>query len=273
MTLRDVLAVASNTDPGVVRSFNEDSVATDSEIGVMVLADGMGGYKAGDVASSLATTIIMDELRQLLRKVRPGRTDSANEVAKAIREAVKHANQTIFRSAQSSPNFQGMGTTLVVLLFYDNRVLMAHIGDSRLYRLRHDRLELMTTDHSLLQEQVTLGLITSEDAKVSHNRNLVTRALGVEQHVALDLRVEQAVPGDIYVLCSDGLNDMVDESDMELVLNSLRSNLALAAKQLVMIANDNGGHDNISVILSQVLKPFPAESRWLDNMRDWLRLF
>jgi serine/threonine protein phosphatase PrpC len=253
------LEVASVTDPGVVRSFNEDSIATDDELGLFILADGMGGYKAGDVASCIGTGLILKQLQRDLPKLGSnteppdiGRVNGYSPQALAIRNAIENANGEIFRTAQADSKYQGMGTTVVVLLIHSGRATVAHVGDSRLYRLRHGRLELLTHDHSLLQEQVELGLITADAAKSSHNRNLVTRALGVAESVRVDIHEETAVPGDIYLLCSDGLNDMVDDADIELALTELQSNLPLAANQLVLMANDNGGHDNISVIVTKI---------------------
>lgn len=266
MALRHSLEITSCTDPGVVRSFNEDSISTSPEIGLLILADGMGGYKAGDVASSLATSEVTRELKLSVQA-----QTSDDEVAQRVGAAIRNANRTIFRTAQGDTRYQGMGTTVVLMLLRDNQAIIGHVGDSRLYRLRNNRLDLLTHDHSLLQEQVELGLITSEDAKVSHNRNLVTRALGVAEEVELELQKDQALPGDIYLLCSDGLNDMVDDADIELVLSSLQANLPLAARQLVMIANDNGGHDNVSVILAKVCEAETAAQGWFDRVMCWFR--
>lgn len=275
MTLRNALEVASLTDAGLVRSFNEDSIATDASLGLMVLADGMGGYKAGDVASGMATAMIVNELKQALRDLKPGQPDAASgrpAESEAVRKAVKHANQAIFKAAGANSQYHGMGTTLVLALFCNNRLIIAHSGDSRLYRLRQNRLEQMTQDHSLLREQVELGMISSDDAKISHNRNLVTRALGVDAALEPEVREEGVLPGDMYLLCSDGLNDMVDDADIELAMGALQANLPLAAKQLVTMASDNGGHDNVSVILVKVLKPFPAEARGLfGSLFGWVK--
>jgi len=253
MIPRYALEAASCTDPGLVRSFNEDSLALDAEAGLLVLADGMGGYKAGDVASQLATGIILEQIKE---------RRSGMGAAAAVNDAVRKANTAIFEAAQADARYQGMGTTLVLLLVQDGRAVVGHVGDSRLYRLRRGQLQLITQDHSLLREQVEQGLITAEDARVSHNRNLVTRALGVEPEVELELTEQEVMPEDIYLLCSDGLNDMVDDADIELVLASLKSNLPLAAQQLVMIANDNGGHDNVSVMLARVTEPTAVPRGW-----------
>lgn len=265
MKLRHALTISCATDAGLVRNFNEDSVVADNDFGVVILADGMGGYKAGDVASGMATMIIGNELKEKFGKG-VGRSNGVDLETELLRDAVTRANTAIHHAAHNKSQFQGMGTTVVITLFRDNVVTIAHAGDSRLYRLRNDKLEQLTMDHSLLQEQVQLGLITAEDARVSHNRNLVTRALGVNQTIAVDIRQERALPGDIYLLCSDGLNDMVDDADIELAMVSIKENIPLLVQQLVTMANDNGGHDNISVAAIKVEKPFPLRTgffaRW-----------
>jgi protein phosphatase len=148
---------------------------------------------------------------------------------------------------------------------------VAHIGDSRLYRLRNGDLSQLTRDHSLLQEQIDSGMITKEMARRSQNKNLVTRAVGIEPEVEVDINTFEAQEGDMFLLCSDGLNDMVEDDDIHLTLNSLCSNLSLASTQLVQMANDNGGRDNISVILIRVKKPFAAERSWLGRFKAWFR--
>ena len=268
MTVRSALEVATSTDAGVIRSFNEDTIATELDLGLAVVADGMGGYKAGDVASGMAASIMVEELKQRLLASPP---DSPTKI---LHDAAEKANQAIFQAAQANPQYHGMGTTLVAALLHDNRLYFTHVGDSRLYRLRHGKLTALTHDHSILHEQVAQGLISADDAKTSHNRNLVTRALGVEAQVECETQEQAVEAGDLYLLCSDGLNDMVDDADIELALTALQANLPLTARQLVMMANDNGGHDNISVLLVKILKPFPAvEPRkgLMDRLFGWLK--
>ncbi len=165
-----------------------------------------------------------------------------------------------------------MGTTLVVALWHDNQMTVGHIGDSRLYRLRDDTFEQVTRDHSLLQEQIDSGMITREQAKFSQNKNLVTRAVGIDPEVEAEVHTYPVQPGDLYLLCSDGLSDMVTDEDIQLTLSSLQANLPLAAEQLVQQANDNGGRDNISVILVRVVKDFPVpRAGWLETLKAWFR--
>ncbi len=265
MSLREALEIVSLTDPGLVRDLNEDSTATDADLGYAILADGMGGYNAGEVASGMTVSLLAETLKAALKG------DSPLDAQALLAEDVARVNAAVYEASRSDPRYAGMGTTLVATLFHDDRVTVAHVGDSRLYRLRGERLEQVTRDHSLLQEQIDSGLISPEDARLSANKNLVTRALGIDPSVEVEVHQYDALPGDIYLLCSDGLNDMVDDEEIRLTLNLLGSNLELAAGQLVQMANDNGGRDNISVILARVLRPFPDDPGWIGWMRDWLR--
>ncbi|HEY9100039.1 MAG TPA: protein phosphatase 2C domain-containing protein [Thiobacillus sp.] len=257
------LEIASKTDPGALRSLNEDSIAIAHDLGLLVLSDGMGGYQSGDVASNITTQVILEGLSQGLKTINA----HDNDVAPVIENVVKRANRAIFmegeRRTQTAQNSQeqAMGSTLALLLFRNNRINMAHVGDSRIYRLRAGKLELLTHDHSLLQEQIDRGVLSAEAAANSHNRHLVTRGLGLQAEVEVTQDGGEAKMGDIYLLCSDGLNDMVDNADIERVLNLLQANLPLAASQLVMIANDHGGEDNISVILAKVGTRTPAATK------------
>jgi len=236
-------------DPGRARSNNEDSVATDDEVALAILADGMGGYNAGEVASNMATTFIRTELGRWLREASAQANDA--EVRRAMDICVDNANRAIFNAANTTPQYAGMGTTLVVAVFRDGRLLLGHVGDSRCYRLRAGKLEQITRDHSLLQEQIDAGLITPEQAAVSSNKNLVTRAVGVEDGVLLETHQHDVLPGDLYLMCSDGLSDMLADADIErlLLAGAEATPLEGTAKVLIDAANEAGGKDNISVIL------------------------
>lgn len=164
-----------------------------------------------------------------------------------------------------------MGTTLVMAVFRDNAMTVAHIGDSRLYRFRNDTLQQLTRDHSLLQEQIDIGMITPEEARRSQNKNLVTRALGVDPTVGAEVADFDTLPGDIYLLCSDGLTDMVEDEEIHLTLLALAANLELTATQLMQLANDNGGRDNVSVILVRIQREYPLARGWLDRLLAWLK--
>jgi protein phosphatase len=274
MSLIASLEMAKATHTGMVRSHNEDSISIDPEIGLAVLADGMGGYNAGEVASGIATALISSETREAMTSQSPHQLDRVTGSALAmtlLRDIIAKANTSIFQSANSQPQYAGMGTTLVVALFCNNQVTIAHIGDSRCYRQRGGKLEQVTRDHSLLQEQIDSGLLTKEAAKRSQNKNLVTRALGIEPAVEAEIHVYPAQEGDIYLICSDGLNDMVEDEDIEMTLEALGANLQLASEQLVQMANDNGGRDNISVVLIKVKKDFPADEGLFAKFFSWFK--
>lgn len=271
MNIQDALEIVSQTNPGMVRSHNEDSVTYDAELGLVVLADGMGGYNAGEVASGIAVSVLSSEVRHHLEDARPEDLDSNGvELGVALLvDNVKKANLSIFRAAQSQPQYTGMGTTVVTALFYDDRVAVAHVGDSRMYRLRGETFECVTRDHSLLQEQIDSGLISKEDARLSKNKNLVTRAVGIDAEVEPELHVHEVQVGDVYLLCSDGLNDMVEDEDIGMTVQLIQNNLPLAATQLIQLANDNGGRDNVSVILVKVKGSFAAPRGWWAKLRSW----
>jgi serine/threonine protein phosphatase PrpC len=274
MDLAQVLEIASCTDPGMVRAHNEDSIATDAAHGLVVLADGMGGYNAGEVASGMATSVILSEMRQVLESTQPNQIDPRTNqtiAARLLREQVLRANSSIYQAAQNQPQYAGMGTTLVASLFYDNRVLVAHLGDSRMYLLRDGGLRQVTRDHSLLQEQIDSGLLTVEQAKNAQHKNLVTKALGIDPSVEPEIHEYPTQPGDIYLLCSDGLCDMVEDEEIGATLRALGANLKLAAQQLVQMANDNGGRDNVSVILVRVLREFPGARGVIAKVFAWLK--
>ena len=199
----------SATDTGRARNNNEDSVAIDTASSLVVLADGMGGYNAGEVASQMATAFISAELGRWLTEAASNATDA--DVRRAMDICVDNANRAIFNAASTNPQYAGMGTTLVVGVFREGRLLLGHVGDSRGYRLRAGKFMRITHDHSLLQEQIDAGLITEAQAAFSSNKNLVTRAVGVEDSVMLESHLHELLPGDMVLLCSDGLSDMLDD--------------------------------------------------------------
>jgi protein phosphatase len=274
MNLAQSLQSASLTDPGRVRDHNEDCIESRPEIGLYVLADGMGGYNAGEVASGMATSLIADGLQETwsaAEVVRMSRDEAKAASERMLREQINRANSAIFTTSQNNPECAGMGTTLVVCLYHDNFMTVAHIGDSRLYRLRGDTMEQVTRDHSLLQEQLDSGLITPEEAKLSQNKNLVTRALGIDPTVEPEIHVYETQKDDIFLLCSDGLSDMVEDEEIRLTLITLRQNPSLTVQQLVQAANDNGGRDNISAMLIRVAEPFGVPRGWLARFKALFR--
>jgi len=265
MDLKGILDIAGRSNTGLVRTNNEDKIGEDQEIGVVVLADGMGGYKSGEVASEVAVTTIIEELREEIPKLEPGEIDNQTGYTKeslAARRSVVKANEAIFSMSTSDAQYRGMGTTLVMAVFYDNQVTIAHVGDSRMYRFRDDKLQQITVDHTLLQELVDRGFYTQEEANSSLNKNLVTRALGIEGSIAVDIKEDLAMPEDIYLLCSDGLTDMVDDPIIHETVLEHKDNLDLIADKLISTANNNGGRDNVSVLLAKPNKEFPSKKDW-----------
>jgi serine/threonine protein phosphatase PrpC len=253
----------AQTDPGRSRANNEDAVVFDEHTHLGVLADGMGGYNAGEVASGMATEFIKAELSAWLSEA--GAQADKLQMRRAIKMCVDNANAAILDAANTHIHYSGMGTTLVVGVFHGDRLLLGHVGDSRCYRLRGDTLTQITRDHSLLQEQMDAGLLTPEEAALSPHKNLVTRALGVEAGVMLELNEHLLEPDDIYLMCSDGLSDMMNDAQIAGTLRQ-RAALSVMANHLVAQANDNGGRDNIAVLLTQVASNSEKRgliSRWL----------
>jgi protein phosphatase len=237
------------TDPGLVRDNNEDSVAFDPASGVAVLADGMGGYNAGEVASGMATSIINSEMNRWLAEA--ATPASVQDLRRALEICVANANSAIFKAAHANVLYAGMGTTLVVGVFQGVNLVLGHIGDSRCYRLRQGQMSRITKDHSLLQEQIDAGLLTLEQAELSANKNLVTRALGVDDAVLLEVHDHVVEPGDTYLMCSDGLSDLVRDQEIVRILQ-MATTPEQRAQALIDTANAHGGRDNITVLLIQV---------------------
>lgn len=272
MDMSTVLEIVTSSNPGMVRSNNEDSVMANAESGFAVLADGMGGYNAGEVASGMATTMLGSELAKAFLEREPSSDVGGMSWAEAsLKTQMGLVNSAIYQSSQTQPQYAGMGTTLVVAVFHDNKVTVGHIGDSRMYRLRGEEFQQITRDHSLLQEQLDSGLITPEQARHSQNKNLVTRAVGIDPEVAAEIHDHAVVPGDVYLLCSDGLNDMVEDDEIAMTLGALSANLELCAMQLIQMANDNGGRDNVSVILVKVKGEYPAARGWWARLLAWFK--
>jgi PPM family protein phosphatase len=269
MSLSGKIKFAEITDTGKVREHNEDAIGSNADVGLMVLADGMGGYNAGEVASGIAVQTISELATEgAMREERNERDPTTGFMRQTIvlRDAVARANKIIFQTAQSQTHCEGMGTTLVAAIFYDDKLSVAHVGDSRAYRLRGDRFEQLTLDHSLLQELVDRGFYSEEEAQRSTNRNYVTRALGVEPTVEVEVQEYDVLPDDVYLLCSDGLPDMVEDEDIHLTISTFNASLDVVGQQLVELANDHGGRDNVSVMMAQVMDSFPAKRSILQRL-------
>ena len=272
MSLQGKISSVALTDTGKIRDHNEDMIGAEGDIGLFVLADGMGGYNAGEVASGIAVKTITNLVRDAVGREDLTAPDPATGLSRPsiiLRDAIHRANKIIYHTSKTQPQCEGMGTTVVACIFYDNRISMAHVGDSRLYRLRDNRFEQMTLDHSLLQELVDRGFYSQEEAQRATNKNYVTRALGVEQTVEVEINEQPVHKSDYYVLCSDGLSDMIEDEDIHLTISTFSANLDTVAKQLIQLSNDNGGRDNISVIMTHIVEPFPARRRIFDKILGW----
>lgn len=265
------IEAANCSDTGRKRHHNEDSAVTALELGLAVVADGMGGYKAGEVASAIAAYRVLEEVRGHLGDRNLDELDGDSGYSRAsllVRAAIQKANLEIFTKAQQIEQCSGMGTTVVAVLFYGDRVTIAHVGDSRVYRFRNEELTQVTSDHSLVQELIDRGFFTPEEAAESTPRNLVTRALGIEENVLVDISQESVREGDVYLLCSDGLNDMVNDEEIFLTLSKYSANLGEAARALVDLANENGGKDNVSVVLAKPILANGSGSGLLSGLRN-----
>ena len=272
MSLKGKIASVALTDTGKVREHNEDMIGIGSRHWLFVLADGMGGYNAGEVASGIAVKTIINLVRDAIVREDLTVRDPDSGLTRTsiiLRDAIHRANKIIYHTSKTQPQCEGMGTTVVACLFHDNKMSIAHVGDSRLYRLRDNRFEQMTLDHSLLQELVDRGFYSQQEAQRATNKNYVTRALGVEQNVEVEIHEQPVQKSDYYVLCSDGLSDMIEDEDIHLTISTFSANLDTVAKQLIQLSNDNGGRDNVSVIMAHVEEPFPAHRRIFDKILGW----
>ena len=256
MTARPRVEFSNVSHAGLKRKHNEDSAVTDESMGLALVADGMGGYKSGEVASAIAVQVVLDGVREALQSGRKrGKgaelVDGHSPNGQLMRDSITRANKRIFNAANAIPQCQGMGTTIVAALFSAHHVTLAHVGDSRIYRYRDNVLKQMTSDHSLMQEMIDRGFYSAEEALANTPKNLVTRALGVEEMVQVDVQEQMLQAGDIFLLCSDGLNDMVKDEEISLTLGKYGANLSTAAQELVRLANQNGGKDNVTVVLAR----------------------
>jgi protein phosphatase len=249
---------AAASHRGRVRTANEDSFGICAEEGFFVVCDGMGGAAAGEVASRVAVESVMRSLCGSREPVNAQDTDpgligdrSVAEVPGLLREAVSDANHIVFSQAANDSRLHGMGTTLVALLAQADKVWVAHVGDSRCYRLRSGRLEQLTRDHSLVDEQVKLGQLTREEAERSPLRNVITRAVGSQRSVSTEINQLETAPGDVFLLCSDGLTRELSDARIETVLKS-GEDLDTICQRLIDAANESGGRDNVTCVVARV---------------------
>jgi protein phosphatase len=246
----------ARTDVGLKREINEDSFLADTNLDLFIVADGMGGHAGGDIASRMAVEIVRERVREARHKGSMfNRTAAETESAmilKMLNDAISEASAKIFESSEQHPELVGMGTTVTAVLVHGHRAYIAHVGDSRLYRRRNGKLEQMTEDHSLVNEQVKAGFITAEEAQHSRFRNIITRSVGFESQVTADTFSVTLRADDLFLLCSDGLCGMVEDDEIGRTLDNGR--LSEAVGRLVGAANQQGGEDNITVIILQMDK-------------------
>ncbi len=261
MRLRYV--AAAKTDVGQKRQGNEDRFCLDPALGLYVVADGMGGHAAGEVASRLAVETIHEWMGKYLSgadAVTAGPAAPAGSAeANFLLSSIRLANRIIFDSAKDRPEYAGMGTTVVAVLARGDRFVLAHVGDSRIYRIRRDDISQISRDHSFVQEQVDSGMMSATEAHQSQYRHMITRALGLKESVDVDLTEQPACPGDVLLLCSDGLSDLLDDEDMLAAVRAHVDNLDEACRALVDRANSKGGDDNITVLVVQAQAGDEAE--------------
>lgn len=257
------MIVAGKTHRGMVRANNQDTLLTfvheEQNCALLIVCDGMGGAKAGNVASSIAAHTFADKVEEILH------TTGAPSI-RALRMAVAYANEAVYRESLSSPDFEGMGTTLVAALIYGRHTILMNIGDSRAYRIRGDEITQLTLDHSYVQELFRKGRLTAEEARNHPNRNLITRAVGVDAFVEADIFEGELAPTDLLLLCSDGLTGMLEDEEIVALVNASRS-LDEAVDHLIAAACDNGGTDNITAILftgAGIMKQGEAE-KWTNT--------
>jgi serine/threonine protein phosphatase PrpC len=240
---------AGITNVGMKRTNNEDNYLINDRIGVYVVCDGMGGHAGGEYASQIAVTTV----EEVLSNIRDEGADAATDdqiTQEKIKYAIRLAGKRIYERAQADPEFRGMGTTAVILLFRAGMAYLAHVGDSRGYLIRGGEITQRTEDHSWVNEQIKAGLITPETAKHHRFRNIITRSLGFQEEVEIDTQVLRAEPGDLYLLCSDGLSNLVEEQEMRDLL--VERSFQETARTLVDMANSRGGDDNITAVIARV---------------------
>ena len=266
------LEIAGKTDVGCVRANNEDDFLVDPDLGLLVVADGMGGHSSGEVASDLATKTIGDFARQMLggekTLVPEGGDPNLSVRARQLEYFVKTANTLIYEKGRAFPADAGMGTTVVAVLADSRSLAVAHVGDSRLYLFRDGALTQLTEDHSLVADQVRRGLITSEDAARSELQNILTRALGAEKDVQVDVAEHAVRPGDVILLATDGLTKMVRDADVARTIAEDPTPQRVV-ERLIEQARAAGGADNITVVAARV----PAQSAKKSIQGVFSRLF
>ena len=246
---------AGETNIGLKRAHNEDSFFLPEGDRLVIVADGMGGHASGEVASKMAVDTVAEHFRNTAEDAEltwPFKLDGADKYdANRLSTGIKLANLRIFDKAQRDEGCHGMGTTIVASLFLDDKVLIGHVGDSRVYRLRDGQLTQLTEDHSLLNDYIRMKRLSSEDVGKFPHKNVIVRALGMKESVQVDLLSDPTKLGDVYLLCSDGLTGMVDDAGLTYIMSE-EPDLDVACERLIHAANRNGGQDNITCCLARL---------------------
>ena len=243
--------IAGCTDTGLRRNHNEDHIGFNQKLGIAVLADGMGGHQAGEIAAHMAVESVLEHLQDLADR-QSSRPITGSQLLEFVSNTISYSNSMIYQAAETLDEHKGMGTTLVAAIVKGSQIYAGHVGDSRLYLYRNETLKRITKDHSLVQDLVDRGFYTEEEARMASVGHIVTRALGTKADVEVDTIQHELQQGDVLMLCSDGLSDMVADWLIADSLKERNENLEETANKLVQLANRNGGKDNISVILMQV---------------------
>jgi len=247
---------AAASDAGRVRKNNEDAFIADPALGIFAVADGMGGHASGEVASRMAVDLLRESIARASQERKSSLAEDHTAVlsspANVLINGFRLANQRIYRSSQEKKEYKGMGTTLVAIYFTNSSSTVAHVGDSRLYQIRGPFIEQVTEDHSLVWEEYKQGLIAKEALSSSPHKNIITRALGLQPTVDIEVKEIDPQPGDCLILCSDGLSDMVQDEEMLGAVNKDSENLHRACDELMRLANTRGGKDNITLLLIQI---------------------
>lgn len=258
------LKVAGKSDVGLVRTSNEDCLHLDEDNGIFVVCDGMGGHQAGEVASMMAADVIdiahrrfpQEILSDVQLQFEPSVPPSGNLLLRSIRLA----NRAIYNKAVLQPTLAGMGTTVVALAFEGDMLSVAHVGDSRAYRVAQRALEPLTVDHSWVAEVQQNQMLTEEEASQMVGKNVITRALGVRDTVEVDYRMVTVRPGDMFMICSDGLCGFADDDEIFSVIHKARNDIERVVNDLVQMANDRGGADNVTVAVVEVIEAAPSDA-------------
>jgi len=245
------LRIAGLTDTGMRREHNQDHIGFDQDLGIAVLADGMGGHKAGEVAAQMAVKFVLEKCQKLIAQKTPV-SITGSQLLEFVSNTISSSNEEIFRTQDAEAAYRGMGTTIVAALVLGSNVYVGHVGDSRLYLYRKRTVKRLTKDHSLVQDLIDRGFYTEREARGAKVSHVVTRALGTRSEVEVDTAEESLEPYDLLMLCSDGLTDMISDWQIAETIDENITDLDLAAKKLIDLANINGGKDNISVILLQI---------------------